>query len=373
MRIAFLGDIALHGAFGLNHGSYRPPAALTRLGERLHPYDWVVGNLETPLTDGGRPFGAKSAHLRARPMDVTVLEALRVDAVSVSNNHTFDYGEEGFQDTVNALTSAGILCFGYDGVTAKLETGSEIVELHGFCCYSSNPVGLDPSRGPARLNELSFREMQQAVASSRSSGRFPIVSVHWGDEHVHLPRWDHIELARRVAQAVGPYVLHGHHPHVLQGIEEWEGTLLAYSLGNLCFDAVRVPGMKKPLVSPSPASRDTGFLEIMVDGGAVKRWRFHPLRFDGEAYRSVPEIGQKLLEYSAALPASADERMAYEALRESALANQVARRRQERSLEWLVYRLRLRTVLNRLEARKNRRRYLELIRRPLAEHEVTRP
>jgi len=293
-----------------------------------------------------------------------VLKSLGVHAVSLANNHTFDFGEEGFLENLSVLESAGIRAYGHDGVSTVLETGRESVELHGFCCYSSNPVGLDPSQGPARLNALSAGGLTSAVKESHAAGHFPIVSIHWGDEHVHLPRWDHIALARRAA-GIGAYVLHGHHPHVLQGIEERDGALLAYSLGNFCFDAVRVPGMKKPLVSPSPASRETGFLEIVVEGGSLRSWRFHPLRFDGSAYRDAPEITEKVREYTASLPASASETGSYMARRQAELSAHAVRRRRERSLEWLLYRLRPRTLMNRLAARRNRALYHQLITEPL--------
>ena len=366
MKIALLGDIALHGAFGVSDETKAPPDSLFAMGERLQAYDWVVGNLETPLTRATRPFGPKSAHIRARPVDVASLKALGVHAVSVANNHSFDFGEAGLSETLEVLESAGIRAYGYDGVSVVLGDGPDTAELFGFCCYSTNPVGVDPSQGPARLDALSVEGLTAVVKRSRDAGHMPIASVHWGDEHVHLPRWDHIIVARHAA-AVGAYVLHGHHPHVLQGIEEKDGALLAYSLGNFCFDAVRVPGMRKPLVSPTQASRETGFLEVETLGAEVLSWRFHALRFDGASYRDAPEVAGKVDEYSSTLPDADEGSGPYLAQRQAVLEAKAERRKKDRSLEWLVYRLRLRTLLNRIAARRNRSRYDAHIRRPLVE------
>ena len=366
MKIALLGDIALHGAFGVSNETKAPPEALFAIGERLQAYDWVVGNLETPLTHATRPFGPKSAHIRARPVDEASLKALGVHAVSLANNHSFDFGEVGFSETLEVLESAGIRAYGYDGVSVVLGEGPDTAELHGFCCYSTNPVGVDPSQGPARLNVLSVEGLTAAVKGSREAGHMPIASIHWGDEYVHLPRWDHVVLARNAA-AAGVYVLHGHHPHVLQGIEEKDGALLAYSLGNFCFDAIRVPGMRKPLVTPTQASRETGFLEVEMRGGDVLNWRFHALRFDGASYRDAPEVAGKVDAYTSRLPNANQGSGPYMAERKTVLEAQAERRKKDRSLEWLVYRLRLRTLLNRIASRRNRSRYDAHIRRPIGE------
>lgn len=155
-----------------------------------------------------------------------ILTAGSVEAVNTANNHSHDYGEESFNDTLNALDTANILHFGYD------ETA--VTEVKGV------KVGLV---GIYELNDHLGREEQlkQNIAKVKQDGAQLIVVIfHWGNEKEEVPDENQKTLGH-LAIDEGADLVCGHHPHVLQGIEEYKGKNIVYSLGNFCFGGNAYP------------------------------------------------------------------------------------------------------------------------------------
>lgn len=155
-----------------------------------------------------------------------ILTAGSVEAVNTANNHSHDYGEESFNDTLKALDTANILHFGYD------ETA--VTEVKGV------KVGLV---GIYELNDHLGREEQlkQNIAKVKQDGAQLIVVIfHWGNEKEEVPDENQKTLGR-LAIDEGADLVCGHHPHVLQGIEEYKGKNIVYSLGNFCFGGNAYP------------------------------------------------------------------------------------------------------------------------------------
>ena len=240
MRIALLGDIALFGKNTARSRDWRH--RFLGIRDILHGCDFVIGNLETPLTAGTRTVGGKSAYIKGFPEDAEILKYLGVSHVSLANNHIFDYGARGLSDTVSCLEQNGIAWYGING--KSIELGNCAV-LSGFCCYSTNAAGLD--RRTDFVNLLDPPEMEKAIRQAEEKNLLPILSCHWGEEHVHFPNYDHVELARGLARK-HTIVVHGTHPHVIQGTETVGESLIHYSLGNFCFDDVYTSRSKDPLI-----------------------------------------------------------------------------------------------------------------------------
>ena len=143
-----------------------------------------------------------------------------VEAVNTANNHSHDYGEQSFQDTMDALDSQGIVHFGYD------ETA--VMDVKGV------KVGLV---GIYELNDHLERKQQleDNINKVKEEGaQLVIVIFHWGNEKETVPDSNQMTLGR-LAIDLGADLVCGHHPHVLQGIEEYKGKNIVYSLGNFCF------------------------------------------------------------------------------------------------------------------------------------------
>ena len=187
--------------------------------------DLTIANFEGTLTESTEREDKQFA-FKAPASYANILTAGSVEAVNTANNHSHDYGEESFNDTLKALDTANILHFGYD------ETA--VTEVKGV------KVGLV---GIYELNDHLGREEQlkQNIAKVKQDGAQLIVVIfHWGNEKEEVPDENQKTLGH-LAIDEGADLVCGHHPHVLQGIEEYKGKNIIYSLGNFCFGGNSYP------------------------------------------------------------------------------------------------------------------------------------
>lgn len=187
--------------------------------------DLTIANFEGTLTESTEREDKQFA-FKAPSSYANILTAGSVEAVNTANNHSHDYGEESFNDTLKALDTANILHFGYD------ETA--VTEVKGV------KVGLV---GIYELNDHLGREEQlkQNIAKVKQDGAQLIVVIfHWGNEKEEVPDENQKTLGH-LAIDEGADLVCGHHPHVLQGIEEYKGKNIVYSLGNFCFGGNAYP------------------------------------------------------------------------------------------------------------------------------------
>lgn len=187
--------------------------------------DLTIANFEGTLTESTEREDKQFA-FKAPASYANILTAGSVEAVNTANNHSHDYGEESFNDTLKALDTANILHFGYD------ETA--VTEVKGV------KVGLV---GIYELNDHLGREEQlkQNIAKVKQDGAQLIVVIfHWGNEKEEVPDENQKTLGH-LAIDEGADLVCGHHPHVLQGIEECKGKNIVYSLGNFCFGGNAYP------------------------------------------------------------------------------------------------------------------------------------
>lgn len=181
--------------------------------------DLTIANFEGTLTDSDERED-KTFAFKAPASYASILTGGSVEAVNTANNHSHDYGEQSFDDTLAALDDAGIVHFGYD------ETA--VMDVKGI------KVGLV---GIYELYDHLEREQQlkDNIAKVKADGAQLIVVIfHWGNETETVPDSNQTILGR-IAIDEGADLVCGHHPHVLQGIETYKGRNIVYSLGNFCF------------------------------------------------------------------------------------------------------------------------------------------
>lgn len=181
--------------------------------------DLTIANFEGTLTDSDERED-KTFAFKAPASYASILTGGSVEAVNTANNHSHDYGEQSFNDTLAALDDAGIVHFGYD------ETA--VMDVKGI------KVGLV---GIYELYDHLEREQQlkDNIAKVKADGAQLIVVIfHWGNETETVPDSNQTTLGR-IAIDEGADLVCGHHPHVLQGIETYKGRNIVYSLGNFCF------------------------------------------------------------------------------------------------------------------------------------------
>ena len=235
LTIGAVGDISFHG----RHAETPQPSLLREAWSGFAECTLVVGNLEGPLTREGAPVPGKCA-LRADPSWAPVLKASGVGLVSLANNHMMDFGPDGLFETMEVLRTAGLAFVGA-GRNREEALAPVFLDLEGrrvaFLGRSSVPVSSacyagDETPGTAWLDEA---ETVAALRSCRSRAEMVVLIVHWGIEEYRYPSPEQRAQALRL-QAAGADLILGHHPHVLQGIEENSRGVIAYSLGNFLFD-----------------------------------------------------------------------------------------------------------------------------------------
>lgn len=194
--------------------------------------DLTIVNMEGTFTTA-TARADKTYAFKGDPSYVDVLTSSSVEAANLANNHSHDYGSDSYDDTVNTLENAGITSFGYD-VVKIVESGGVKVGLAGIYELSK---GMDAQE-----------DVKKNIAALKSQGAELIVAVfHWGVEKDSRPDSTQVALAH-LAIDEGADIVVGHHPHVLQGIETYQGKTIAYSLGNFCFGGNSNPSDKDTMI-----------------------------------------------------------------------------------------------------------------------------
>lgn len=354
MKIAFLGDIALFGRNTIKNTAYHQ--IFEPVKRILEQYDFVVANLESPLTNQIKTIGGKSAYLKGDVNDVELLKYLNVTHVTLANNHMYDYRAQGLNDTIQVLEANKIKWYGVNNRSEFINDGETYVQLMGYCCYSTNGKGLNCQT--PYINALDPQEINNAISKSLSNNMFPVLSFHWGEEHVHYPNYDHIELARKLCTGRN-MLIHGHHPHVIQGLEKINGSLIAYSLGNFCFDDVYTKKSKQPLVKLSNDNQESFILIVTFEKNIICNYEIVPFSFKGATYQIDYDIMDKIQSCSLFFNTPKEE---YIRKRAEELGVYINKRKKMRNMEWYLKRLNLESIGILWESKKNRKKYNSLIK-----------
>lgn len=357
MKIALLGDIALFGKMSTTKNPY-VERLFSEIANYLKGFDFVVGNLESPFSIKKRTYGAKSAYVCADTEDIKLLKLLHINAVTLANNHMFDYGNEGYELTKQLLDEAGIAWFGTEGQDYRMEINGNKIAFSGYCCYSSNPLKC-VRNGKYGINTFNIVDVKESLKKNQQDGYLNIVSVHAGTEHVNYPSLDHIKTSRLLAD-VCPYIYYGHHPHVIQGIEEYKGSLIAHSLGNFCFDDVYTDASTtKPLIELTENNRTGIVLELTIDNNQFITWHEQGIYIGREGNIKLVDIKNRLKEYNDRLKYCDINPQGYNLSRQQIIDCRLSERKAQRNLVWILKRLRPRYIRLIIDMKKNRKQYVD--------------
>lgn len=349
MKIAFLGDIALFGKYSLEYNSTLLQN-LNSISTYLNGFDFVIGNLESPFSQKRKSYGAKSAFLYSDFRNIEVLKYLNIYGVNLANNHIFDYGEEGYELTIEKLERAGIKHFGSDGKSMKIELDGSRLLFNGFCCYSTNPVGMATEFGKYGLNPFNVCQVESILNDNKEF--LNIISVHAGIEHVNYPHPDNIRVARRFADIV-PYIYYGHHPHVIQGTEKVKGSIIAHSLGNFCFDDNYWGLPARPINFLSKNNRTGMILELNVENNVVESIKQTAIYINPNGMIDILADSSFLKQYDDGLRTALERESEYMADRNKVINERIKSRKKLRNVAWYLKRLRLRYLKLVLQNRSN--------------------
>ena len=239
--------------------------------------DLLLGNLEGAVTVRGEKF-VKAYNFRFQPAILGALAASGFGYLSLTNNHVFDFGLQGFLDTLEAFKAAGLPTSGAGkdlaeaGRPWETEIGGVRLKVLSLGAYPAEGAKFDGSREAAAREDRpgilwAGEPALAAMRRSFSASSFDVVLVHGGEEWLNEPTARQRELYRSFVDAGADLVL-GSHPHVLQAAEVYKGRLLAYSLGNFLF-----PGMDE-----TRYGEESLFLSLGLYEGEVRYVEFHPVR-----------------------------------------------------------------------------------------------
>ena len=252
--------------------------------------DLTVINMEGTLTESTERQD-KTYAFKGDPKYTAILNAGSVEAANLANNHSHDYGEQSYTDTIQYLEEAGINTFGYDR-TSVLDIKGVKVGLVGIYVLAD---GME--------REQQVRDNIQSVIDQGAQAI--IVSFHWGSEKSNYPDETQKALAH-IAIDCGADLVVGHHPHVLQGIEQYKGKNIVYSLGNFCFGGNRNPADKDTMIYQQTFTFENGVLVednvtniIPCSVSSVQQYNdFQPTVLEGS---EAERVLQKIQEFSVGL------------------------------------------------------------------------
>ncbi|WP_338472259.1 CapA family protein [Niallia sp. XMNu-256] len=194
--------------------------------------DFTTVNLETTLTTSTKK-AQKKFRFKGDPSYAEILQLGGIEAVNLANNHIHDYSETGYKDTLSVLKKHQIGYFGYEHRYVTTIKGIKIGALGYEGWYDTPEIR---------------SQIEKDIKLLRDQGvQIVLVHYHWGVERQYVPTESQKSLARFTVDAGADLIL-GHHPHVIQGIEEYEGKFIVYSLGNFMFGGNRNPSDKDTFV-----------------------------------------------------------------------------------------------------------------------------
>lgn len=226
VTLLFVGDIMLDRLVATRSQKAKDPSyPFRRLPERwFESVDYAVANLEGPLTSTRRP-PEKSIDFQFDPALATVLKKQGIDAFSQANNHALDQGAVGYEESISRLREAGFLVFGHQVQDGDIALATTTIRGKRFAFVGFNTTDNPLDRDSASSTLLLAKAQADEV----------MAFMHWGPEYQDHPHENDTQTAEWLIDH-GVDIVIGTHPHWVQGIDQYKGRPIIYSLGNFIFD-----------------------------------------------------------------------------------------------------------------------------------------
>ncbi|MDE6881210.1 MAG: CapA family protein [Oscillospiraceae bacterium] len=297
--LSFAGDCMLatskgqcpKGSFNWYAANQEPSYFLEKVCGIFAADDFTIVNLENVLTDRPLAEAEKSTDpaywFRGPTSNVDILTAGGVEAVSLANNHTGDYGPQGRRDTIAAVEAAGLL-YGTNDHTFYLEKNGFTIAVicHGLWV------------------EGQAAQICKRIEAASQASDYQIVLYHGGKESVHVPEDWKVRASHRLVDAGADLVI-GNHPHVLQPTEVYQGVHILYSLGNFCYGGHRRPEnrtviyqMRLTIDQGAVVSEEVTLVPCYVYTGDTNNWQPAPITDETEKQQVLDFLsGRRKLPY----------------------------------------------------------------------------
>lgn len=293
VTMVFSGDILLSSYVLNNYDNNGMSGMISEeLSAEMQKADITMANQEFPFSARGTQAQDKQFTFRVDPSYVKILQGMGIDIVTLANNHALDYGTEALSDTFQTLDGAGIAYVGA-GDSKERAARAYVTEMggrtFGFLAASRviPEVGWNiDNRQPGLLCTYDSAALCQAIRKAKETCDYVAVYVHWGIERENTPQDYQRQLGKAYIDA-GADIVIGSHPHVLQGIEYYNGKPIVYSLGNYIFNReIGSTLLLKAIVSPE---NETTLQLIPAYAAGAKTQKMDEIK-GAELYKFMEEI-----------------------------------------------------------------------------------
>jgi gamma-polyglutamate biosynthesis protein CapA len=272
VSVLFVGDIMLDRHVALHVERIGQEKFLENIAPLFKDYDLTVGNLEGTITNNPSVSRADTSIMRftfAPALAEYVLKTLRLDMVSLANNHALDFGASGYSETRSFLAKHHVLYFGSPSNSENLSV-IKLVRGKPMCFVGYQdfvqPDAPKINAEVARLDPLCYKV---------------IVFAHWGEEYLPEATGRQKTLAHGFVDSGADLVI-GAHPHVVEPYEVYKNTAIFYSLGNFIFDQYfSLPTRRGLIVAAEFDSKEARFTLTPV---AIERDGISPLESEEESF-----------------------------------------------------------------------------------------
>ena len=270
--LSFVGDISLADDWEIiPYYDSRGQGVYGILGEEvvniMKSADIMVANNEFTVSNRGSKLPNKYYTFRAKPERLAIYDEMGVDIVSIANNHAYDYGEDAFLDTLKYLKEYDIPYVG-GGVNREEATSPYYFVANGYKIafigatraekYILTPEAKENSSGVFRAYDPTL--LLETISEVKKTSDYVVVLIHWGREDSHKLEDVQVETGKKYIDA-GADLLIGSHAHVLQGMEFYNGKLIAHNLGDFIFNR---------------ETKDTGILNVTISDDGNMSYEFVP-------------------------------------------------------------------------------------------------
>lgn len=274
--IAAVGDIMLaRGVENLLISTENAESVFTDTTPILKNNDFTIGNLEGVVTNLSLKT-PKTYNFKFNKKALPFLKQAGFDYFMLTNNHSYDYGEQGFKDTLKAVKEAG---FATSGAGFNKEEAEQFYRInikgtdYSILSVGAYPVERSGFNGEKQASATETRagilwrseKVLQMVREEKAEGAVVIVNVHAGSEYVKQPNAVQKKFYKELCDN-GAAIVFGSHPHILQPVEMYNNSLIVWSLGNYVF-----PGMDE-----MPGATDTMIIRTGFCGGKLLYYEKYP-------------------------------------------------------------------------------------------------
>jgi poly-gamma-glutamate synthesis protein (capsule biosynthesis protein) len=280
--LAAVGDIMLHGKIAeMINKTSDPGFPFRKIQHLLKDKDILFGNLETMISKQIQPSPGTPGKYFSLPGTGRMLREMGFDIVNIGHNHLYDWGAEGVELTFKELSEEGIK---YGGAVKSKngEWGPVIVNCpecgkrFGFLFYTSTYNTLD-KKNIYMGREPSSKNMRKDLFTIKPEVDIAVVSIHGGACLNYWPSPEMLEYCRQATEFGADIVL-GHHPHVINGIERFNNSIIAYALP----DSIRPLPLDEDEVYESMKKEryESFILKVLISGNNSLNYSISPCVLD---------------------------------------------------------------------------------------------